>query len=144
MTGIFLAAGAGGAAPKPSLPASLTAEKIVVDPTDATATIAFLANGTIEINGVASGYAWTDKPGIASGADFRVKFDRTGGTADLTSYPSGASDNVYTADISVTRTFTLTRTTVGTTTSTGTFTVEKISTGETDTATGSFTATVES
>lgn len=131
----------GGGAARPELPAGIYGIHNVIDPSDANAQVRFNPNGTITDQDGASLGNWTNKPGLANGADFRVKYDHSTGT-NLDTYPAGASDNVYCTDLSVTRIFGRSQTVVGSTTSDGTWTIEKISTGETDTAPGGFNAQV--
>lgn len=137
---VGVAAGAVQPVANPVLPASLSASASEVDPTPATAFISFNPNGTITDDDAALLGYWTDEPASVNPADFRVKYNWTSGSN--INYPAGASDDVYTSDISSSRVFQLTQGFAGSSNSGGTFTVEKISTTATDTATGSFSASV--
>lgn len=138
MSGIHAILLAGSKPELPELPASLSA---FADGSGGAvnARITFKRDGTIIDQDLVVIGNWTNKPSATVGDRFKVKYDHTSGS-NLSSYPSGASDNVYCADISVDRTFTLTQAVVGTSTSGGTFTVANLAETLTDTATGSFSA----
>ncbi len=124
-----------------NLPTDVNAFKTTLTPTNATASVNFNSDGTITNQD--GGSLGTYTGGIVSsgiGASYKIKFDRSGGSSDLSSYPAGASDNVYTTDISSTRTFTNTQTVVGVRNSTGTWTCALLDESKSDTAAGEINA----
>lgn len=123
-----------------SLFGSVNDIETVLDPVDAYAGVTFNTNGTIQDYYGNSLGNWYNPTTAGIGASYKVKFTRSSGTAFST---EASADGVYTADISVSRSYTKSRTIVGSDTCTGTWTVANLAESVSDTASGTVTATVD-